>query len=364
MIDYRDQIQSIYDFLSRSEEEQTNPYAYEIFLLTGSETIALTSRTSGTAMFDSDMEKGVAKAKQMHGVLKVEVFGGKSRNAKKINTYKINVNGNSEPKPEPVNEVVLRGMIKEEMQHYPQVNNKTEASLGEVNDLIGMLSGNSDNPQLNGMLGIIGTITNSNKELDRLNYQKQIDDFKYESKFNNLQDKYERLRTETAELRVEKDHAKKENVELKYEVNDLSKRLEAYTPNELMKRTAIGVISNIGSKILGNSPKTAELFGLTPHELQGALGLVNNSSNQLEDISDVEIEQVGNVAQTPEEKNKYSIIKNLSDALQTMELQQVAKIVNMVGLSIDKPEFIDKTLQFLNQLINNNTVEENIEEQI
>jgi hypothetical protein len=359
MIDYRDQIQSIYEFLSRSEEEQTNPYAYEIFLLTGSETIALTSRTSGTAMFDSDMEKGVAKAKQMHGVLKVEVFGGKSRNAKKINTYKININGNSEPKPEPVNEVVLRGMIKEEMQHIPK---QTEASLGEVNNLIGMLSGNSDNPQLNGMLGIIGTITNSNKELDRLNYQKQIDDFKYESKFNNLQEKYERLRTENAELRVEKDHTKKENVELKFEVNDLTKRLEAYTPNELMKRTAIGVISNIGSKILGNSPKTAELFGLTPNELQGALGLLETSPNQTEDVANVEVEQVGNVAQTPEEKNKQSIIKNLSDALQTMELPQVAKIVNMVGLSIDKPEFIDRTLQFLNQLINNNSVEENIEE--
>ena len=363
MIDYRDQIQSIYEFLSRSEDEQKYPYAYEIFLLTGSETIALTSRTSGTAMFDSDMEKGVTRAKQLHGVLKVEVFGGKSRNAKKINTYKINVDGKSEPKSEIVNEVAIKGMVKEVMQEYPQVN-KTEASLGEVNDLIGMLSGNSDNPQLNGMLGIIGTITNSSKELDRLNYQKQIDDFKYESKFNNLQDKYERLRTENAELRVEKDHAKKENVELKFEVNDLTQRLEAYTPNELMKRTAIGVISNIGSKILGNSPKTAELFGLTPHELQGALGLLETSPNQTEEIADVEVEQVGNVAQTPEEKNKRSIIKNLSDALQTMELPQVAKIVNMVGLSIDKPEFIDKTLQFLNQLINNNSVEENIEEQI
>jgi len=355
MIDYRDQIQSIYDFIERSEEEQTYPYAYEIFLLTGSDEMALTSRTSGTSMFDSDMGKAVDKAKQIHGVLKVVVFGGKSPNAKKLNTYKLNVSGNVEPKPEKVDTVAIRGIIKEEVQNLPQTN---EVGFGEVNNLLGMLSGEEGNSKLSGMLGIIGTITSNNKELDRLNYQKQIDDFKYESKYTNLQDKYERLRTENAELRVEKDHAKKENVELKFEVGDLSKRLESYTPNELMKRTAIGVISNIGSKILGNSPKTAELFGLTPNELQGALGLLNNTSNQVEEVSDVEIEQVGNIAQTPEEKNKFSIIKNLSDALETMELQQVAKIVNMVGLSIDKPEFIDRTLQFLNQLINSEAVEE------
>ncbi|MCK5906537.1 MAG: hypothetical protein KAG37_03050, partial [Flavobacteriales bacterium] len=189
-------------------------------------------------------------------------------------------------------------------------------------------------------------------------YQKQIDDFKYETKFNNLQEKFDRLSTENTELRVEKDHAKKENVELKFEVTDLSKRLEAYTPNELMKRTAIGVISNIGSKILGNSPKTAELFGLTSHELQGALGLLESIPNNVDEVTNVDIEQVGNTPQTPEEKNKFAILKNLSDALQTMELQQVAKIVNMVGLSIDKPEFIDKTLQFLNGLINKESVEE------
>jgi hypothetical protein len=352
---YIDQLESVYDFLKRSEVEQRYPYAYEISVLMGSTEIGLTSRTSGTSKYNADMKKAVEKAKQLHGVIKVDVFTGKGNNSRQIQSYNINVNEGVEDDKSKVDEVVLRGMIKEEMQHIPK---QTEASLGEVNNLIGMLSGNSDNPQLNGMLGIIGTITNSNKELDRLNYQKQIDDFKYESKFNNLQEKYERLRTENAELRVEKDHTKKENVELKFEVIDLTKRLEAYTPNELMKRTAIGVISNIGSKILGNSPKTAELFGLTPNELQGALGLLETSPNQTEDVANVEVEQVGNVAQTPEEKNKQSIIKNLSDALQTMELPQVAKIVNMVGLSIDKPEFIDRTLQFLNQLINSEAVED------
>ena len=113
---------------------------------------------------------------------------------------------------------------------------------------------------------------------------------------------------------------------------------------------------------MGNSPKTAELFGLTPQELQGALGLVEDTPNQAEGTSNVEIEEVGKT-QTPEEKNKSSIIKNLSNALQSLELQTVAKVVNIVGLSIDKPEFIDKTLQFLNELINNTIETENIKQQ-
>ena len=354
MKNYIDQVESVYEFLKRSEEEQRYDYAYEISLLTNNNEIGLTSRTSGTSKYKTDMESAIEKAKQMHGVIKIDVFGGKSSRSKRIQTYEINVNTDLETNNDSVGSVVIRDIIKDEIQQLPM---KKETSLGEVNELIGMLSGNADNPQLNGMLGIIGTITNNNKELDRINYQKQIDDFKYESRFTNLQDKYEILRAENAELRVDKDHAKKENVELKFEVGDLSKRLESYTPNELMKRTAIGVISNIGSKILGNSPKTAELFGLTPNELQGALGLLESTPNQIEEVSDVEIEQVG-TPQTPEEKNKFSIIKNLSDALKTMELHQVAKIVNMVGLSIDKPEFIDRTLQFLNQLINAESVEE------
>jgi len=357
MKNYIEQVESVYEFLKRSEEEQRYGYAYEVSLLTNNNEIGLTSRTSGTSKYKTDMESAIEKAKQIHGVIKIDVFGGKSSRSKLIQTYEINVNTDLETNNDSVGSVVIRDIIKDEIQQLPM---KKETSLGEVNELIGMLSGNADNPQLNGMLGIIGTITNNNKELDRINYQKQIDDFKYESRFNNLNEKYERLRAENTGLRVEKDHAKKENVELKFEVTDLSKRLEAYTPNELMKRTAIGVISNIGSKILGNSPKTAELFGLTSQELQGALGLLESTHNQLDEPTNVEVEQVGNTPQTPEEKNKFAIIKNLSDALETMELQQVAKIVNMVGLSIDKPEFIDKTLQFLNGLINKEVVTEEL----
>ncbi|MCK5022816.1 MAG: hypothetical protein KAS04_01450, partial [Candidatus Aenigmarchaeota archaeon] len=93
MLDYREQIQSIYDFLKRSEAEQKYPYAYEIFLLTGIEETALTSRTSGSSKFNQDIENGVEKAKQAHSMLRVDVFGGKSPNARSLNSYTINVSG-------------------------------------------------------------------------------------------------------------------------------------------------------------------------------------------------------------------------------------------------------------------------------
>ncbi|WP_291861571.1 hypothetical protein, partial [Marinilabilia sp.] len=81
MLDYREQISSIYNFLKRSEAEQKYPYAYEIVLLTGIEETALTSRTSGSSKFNQDIENGVEKAKQAHGMLRVDVYGGKSPNA-------------------------------------------------------------------------------------------------------------------------------------------------------------------------------------------------------------------------------------------------------------------------------------------
>jgi hypothetical protein len=100
MLDYREQISSIYNFLKRSEAEQKYPYAYEIFILTGIDETALTSRTSGSGKFNQDIENAVDKAKQSHGMLRVDVYGGKSPNARKLNTYTVNVSGLLNP-PKP-----------------------------------------------------------------------------------------------------------------------------------------------------------------------------------------------------------------------------------------------------------------------
>jgi hypothetical protein len=120
-----------------------------------------------------------------------------------------------------------------------------------------------------------------------------------------------------------------------------------------MKRVATGALVGIGSRLLTNSPKTAELLGLTADELKGALGMIDDNAEESAQIpeTNVEITDMGS-ANTPEDKKKAEIIKNLSDALRTWELQDVAKIANIVGLCLDKAELINKTLMFLNQSVN------------
>lgn len=224
--------------------------------------------------------------------------------------------------------------------------------MGDLNSLLGMFTGNSEGLQgIEGLFGLFNTISGNNKEMDRISYQKQLDDFKFETRFNTLQERYEQLRSENAELRVEKERFLNENKELKSEKIDLENRLAGYAPNEIMKRVAIGAVATLGGRLLSNSPKTAELLGLTANELKGALGFVDEpTDNTGMPQANVEISEIG-APQSPEDKKKAEIIKNLSDALSTWELQDVAKIANIVGLCLDRAELINKTLAFLSQSI-------------
>jgi hypothetical protein len=362
MLDYREQIQSIYEFIKRSEDEQKYPYAYEIHLVTGVQETALTSRTGGTEKFNRDMESAIEKAKQAHGILRVDVFGGKSPNARSLNSYTISVSKLLNPPKEPIERAEIQTIIKEEMKQH-QIQNNTNG-LGELDTLLGLFSGENEQAKskLEGLFGVFNALSGNNKEVERISYQKQLDDFKFETRYNNLEEKYERLRNENAELRAEKDRYQNENKELKTDKTDLESRLAGYAPNEVMKRVATGALVGIGSRLLTNSPKTAELLGLTATELKGALGMLDESPEENTEIPDtnVEITDMGS-ANTPEDRKKVEIIKNLSDALMTWELQDVAKIANIVGLCLDKAELINKTLLFLNQAMNGMTESGNSE---
>lgn len=196
------------------------------------------------------------------------------------------------------------------------------------------------------MFGVFNALSGNNKEVERISYQKQLDDFKYETRFNTLQDKYEALKTENTKLQTQKDQYESESKALKTEKQDLEQRLAGYTPNELMKRVAIGAVANLGGRILTNSPKTAELLGLSPQELKGALGIVDEDlpqSTSSELHADVEISEVG---QTPQEKQKAEIIKNLSQALLTHDLATNTKIINIVAVCLESPELMAKVLHY------------------
>ena len=358
MLDYREQIQSIYDFLKRSEAEQKYPYAYEIYLLIGIEETALTSRTSGTAKFNQDIESAIEKAKQSHGMLRVDVFGGKSPNARKLNNYMINFSGLLTPQKTPLEKGEIQTIVQQEVEKHQSQGNTN--GLGQLDTLLGLFSG--ENPQvkskLDGLFGVFNALSGNNKEIDRIAYQKQLDDFKFETRHTMLQEKVEKLSGENAELRVDRERFLNENKELKIEKSELENRLSGYAPNELMKRVAVGVISGIGGRLLSNSPKTAELLGLSPDELKGALGIVENTETEESGTipeTNVDITEIA-TPQTPEEKKKAAIIKKLSEALVTWELQDVAKIANIVGLCLDKAERINKTLEFLNQTMQGNQV--------
>ncbi len=353
MLDYREQIQSIYEFIKRSEDEQKYPYAYEIYLVTGVDETALTSRTAGTEKFNRDIESAIEKAKQSHGTLRVDVFGGKSPNARSLNSYTINVSKLLNPPKEPLERAELQTIIQEEVKQQ-QIQNNTNG-LGELDTLLGLFSGENEQAKnkLEGLFGVFNALSGNNKEVERISYQKQLDDFKFETRYNTLEEKYERLRNENAELRAEKDRYQSENRELKTDKTDLESRLAGYAPNEVMKRVATGALVGIGSRILTNSPKTAELLGLTADELKGALGMIEDNSEETTHVpeTNVEITDMG-APSSPEDRKKAEIIKNLSDALMTWELQDVAKIANIVGLCLDKAELINKTLMFLNQAMN------------
>jgi len=358
MLDYREQISSIYNFLKRSEAEQKYPYAYEIVLLTGIDETALTSRTSGSGKFNQDIENAVDKAKQAHGMLRVDVYGGKSPNARKLNTYTVNVSGLLNPPKPTLEKEEIQSLIKAEINQIPKPQN----GLGDLNSLLGMFTGNSEGLQgIEGLFGLFNTISGNNKEIDRISYQKQLDDFKFETRHNMLQEKLEKLSGENAELRVDRERFLNENKELKNEKLELENRLAGYAPNEIMKRVAIGAVATLGGRLLSNSPKTAELLGLTANELKGALGIVDEPINDGSmPQTNVEINEIGTPL-SPEEKKKAEIIKNLSDALSTWDLQDVAKIANIVGLCLDRAELINKTLSFLSQSIKGTGVVEQAE---
>ncbi len=350
MLDYKETIQSAYNFLKRSEEEHKHPFAYEIYLLVGADETALTPRASGSDSFLKDIEGAVEKAKHAHGILKVKTYGGKSHNAKYLNAYTINVSGSLHAAPTIVHKDQMQQYVQEEVQKMRAESSGANLGLGGINGLIGLVQDEKTRKEIEGLFGMFNTLSGNSKEAERFNYQKQLDDFKYETRYSMLQEKCEKLSNENTELRIERDQFNSENKELKKEKADLEGRLAGYAPNELMKRVAVGVISGIGGKILSNSPKTAELLGLTPQELKGALGIVeeSNEESDFSPTSNVEVNEIGDTL-SPEDKKKAAIIKNLSEALMTWDLEEVAKIANIIGLCLDKAELINKTLLFLNQ---------------
>jgi hypothetical protein len=350
MLDYKEQIQSVYQFLKRSEEEQKYPYAYEICLLTGIEQTALTSRTSGSGKFSRDIDSAVEKAKQSNGMLRVEIFGGKSPNARKLNSYTINVSGiPGKQTNKPVEKEEIQTMIKEEInQSLPATN------FSDLGNFLGSLSGNKEGTAgLEGLLGIVTTIAGNNTALEKANYQKQLDDFKYETRYNMLQEKYGELKNRFEQVRVQNITYEKENRELKDEVGDLEERLTGYTSHELAKRVATGAIANIGSRILAGSPKTAELLGISPQELKGALGVLDDNESQGAEPGSnpsIEVSEVES-GLTPEEKQTREIIQRLSDTMKEYDLEVNTKIISIVAVCLEHIGLLDDTLRYVKKKI-------------
>lgn len=345
MLDHNEKIKSIYEFIRRSEEESKHPYAYDIYLIQGMERTAFAPRTTGSEKFLQDIATVVERAKQSNCLISVEIFGGKSPNSKHVNSYTLNPSGHKEPE---VKIAEVQTLIKEEVRQATQQSN--EMGLSGLNNFIGALSGKTGGAEgLEGLVGLVTTLSGNNSALEKVNYQKQIDDFKAETRYNILEEKFQALQSENAELKAKKELYESENRQLANDKTDLEGRLAEYAPNELVKRVAVGVLSGIGGRILSNSPKTAELLGLTPTELKGALGIVDEGTGQNEpgaSTTNVEIEQVEQKPLSPEEQQKAEIIKRLSEALQDNDLSTNTKIINIVALCLEHG-LLDKTLGFI-----------------
>ncbi|BDD02467.1 hypothetical protein [Persicobacter psychrovividus] len=328
-------IDSIISFLERSEQTEKQPFAYEIQLVSPTHSELVVGKCADHSLFRKDVKLGLDRLhSNPSSILKVMIFSGKSANAKLINEYKLEL-------PEQKEAANLRSIIQEELrQHQPQPTPSN--NFEQLGSLLGMMTGNqpnADDPNssLLGFLGFFNTMSAKQEEISRINHKNELSEIVLNNKYEHLTEKYENLKRQYDQVEKEKDRLGGIVEGLDKEKIDLENRLASYAPNEVMQRVATGVLTNVGAKLLTNSPKAASLLGLSDQELKAAFGIGDSVAEAME--------QVPIKAEPTDQQSQ--IIASIQEALQALELDRLIKITQIIGAVIDRPEQMEIILNLL-----------------
>lgn len=335
----REQISTIRKYIQRSIA-QGKPYAYEVTLVTANNRTELVSRIQGLDNFSDDISQALGTAQSSGGDLEVKVYRSMSHNARLANTYTI-VCGNNESTED------LRSVVREMLgemipkpQAQPPVNN-----LGSLDMLISSMTNSDGAGGKEGIAGLIGLATQAATEKNNLAIEKSQNEltlFKKDSKYALLNEKHSILSMKYKRLLNNYRANKEEKETLKKEIIDLEERLKGYAPNEMMKRVGIGVLGQIGTKMLA-SPKIAEALNLSPEQLKGALGLVDEEDaspvSQMESAP-VSITAVDEML-SPEEQQKKEMMDNITATLKGFDLASVGKIYHVFSIALLTQDILD-----------------------
>lgn len=347
----KEQFIPIKSYIERSEKEGQSVFCYEVTMLSkAGERTEIISRTRGTSSFDGDMDESMQLAQAANAELEITVYGGMSNNASVKNRHHISINTpivHEEQKPD------LRSIIREEMQaaRGTQIDPTTQG-IGSLNLLVDAMSGKADtNEGIAGLFGIASSLAENQSKAQIAELHKKFDLHKQATKYEALEEKYNILKEKYDTLSLSSNANLEELKSKKEELKQLEDRLASYAPNELMKRVGIGVLSNIGGRILGNSPKAADAMGLTPDELKGALGLLEESTETPQAVIDSPAVTMAAVEEplSPEEQEKKQYLDHIHQLISLNPNDVIAEIYGMLQIILSGPD----EFNLIRQMINN-----------
>ncbi|MBI9068490.1 MAG: hypothetical protein JEZ09_14440 [Salinivirgaceae bacterium] len=352
--------ETIYRLLKRSANSQGHYYAYEIHVVSENEMIPVIPRTTNIEEFYENMESASILAKEKGNKIRVEIFRGKSPKAQQISSYEIVLNENQrkETSGEASDKLIERAIEKALAKKAPQKEASLFGELEGLNKLLGVLSNNNEtnskeNGGLGGLFGLIGVVNNSQHENNMIQFEKKFNEYKLSNQIEILEKDLSKVAQELEQVKVRNVALEKENVTYKGEVVDLEHRLAGYSNTELLKRVAVGAISSLGGRILGNSPKVAELMGLSKNDLQMALGTIedNDTMSEFEKETkyDVEINEITKPDTSPQETQMQQAINETMEALKMSDPKFAYAMISIIGHCMDSEELTKRMILHLRE---------------
>jgi len=201
------------------------------------------------------------------------------------------------------------------------------------------------------LAGLLGAVSNTRHENTMMIFEKKFNDYKQETEIGSLKKQLQEITSERDALKQQNQRLETENINNKAEVSNLETRLAGYSNTEIIKRVATGVLSGIGSKLLAGSPKAAELLGLTKHELQSALGFIEEeASNGKSHIpeTNVQVEEL-HPPQTEQQKQLFKAIDDTANALKQGDINFAYYMITIIGNCMDSQELTESMVHYLEE---------------
>lgn len=325
---------TIFNILKRADDEKAS-YAYEIYSTGLGKQTPIFMRTLGSKTFKADYDTSVKSAKSAGLQLRVIVFKGKSSRAGEIGDYLINVSEHTE-QVYTANDV--QAMIAERLK-TEQAKAPTPAELA-LQTLTGNLQG------VDG-LGFMGQLSLAERNIDKLELERKHEQFLAKYKYDSLQEKYDNLKIEKDKLENKLSHSENTTLGLVAKNTENEDIIASNATNQLLSRVAVGVVTNIGSRLLTGSPKIASLLGVTPEELGQALGAFNGEAQSQSPI-DAPMVDIAAIEDTPRSRKMDSVVQLISE-LANIDFEQ---IVYILGYCLQSLEIREEVTQLIKNKTN------------